>query len=170
MSETCEPNNDGNYWWLIIFAGLVIIGLVILIGLLTKGSAEEKACKSAEYPRRAENLSEDPNVVEVSLTASDNEVQILNGNSTKVYNYNKSFPGPLIEAKCGDRLVVHFFNDISEPSTITWHGLLTDANQDGSVISQLPVMPGDSFDYCFEFNFWRFSWWWGEFFYFSKFR
>ena len=149
MSEQLESNNQ-NYWWVIIIAALVIIGLVLLvICLANKSPSESDGCKSAEYPSKAENMSSDPNVVEVSLTASDNEVQILGGNTTRLYNYNKSFPGPLIEAKVGDELVVHFFNDISEPSTITWHGLKPDANMDGSVISQLPVMPGESFDYRF---------------------
>ena len=109
MSEPCEPSDDGNYWWLIIVIGLIIIGIVILIGILTRKSrAEEEECKSAEYPSKAENMSCDPNIVEVSLTASDNEVQILNGDTTKLYNYNKSFPGPLIDAKVGDQLIVLF--------------------------------------------------------------
>ena len=150
MSEVCEPNNDGNLWWVIIIVGLIIIGIVILVGLLTRRSpASEQKCKSAEYPSKAENVSCDPNIVEVNLTASDNEVQILNGDRTKLYNYNDSFPGPLIEAKVGDELIVHFFNDLSEPSTVTWHGLQPNANQDGSIISQLPVLPGESFDYHF---------------------
>lgn len=143
---SCESQIN-NYWWLIIVVGLIVIFLVILIMLLTRSDKISPSCKSAEYPTVAENTSCDPNVVEVSLTSSDNEVQILNGDPTKLYNYNHSFPGPLIEAKVGDTLIVHFFNDISEPSTITFHGLLTDANMDGSSISQRPVQPGKSFTY-----------------------
>ena len=152
VDSHCETNNDGRWWWLIIVIGIILILIVILVGFLTrrKGQTTTKICKSAEYPSIAQNESCDPNIVEVSLTASDNEVQILNGDATKLYNYNKSFPGPLIEAKAGDCLIVHFFNDICEPTTITWHGLEGDANMDGSCISQLPVQPGDSFDYRFD--------------------
>jgi len=149
---SCPKNNDGQYWYIMVIVAVVIILLVILVMLLTKESFKEerKECKSAEYPTLAENISCDPNVVEVNLTASDNEVQILSGDATKLYNYNKSFPGPLIEAKKGDTLIVNFFNDISEPSSITWHGLLTPADMDGSEISNYPVEPGDSFTYKFE--------------------
>jgi FtsP/CotA-like multicopper oxidase with cupredoxin domain len=155
MSSCQNINNDAKYWHFLVISGIIILIIVILVMVLTMEGAAPKEqpkpskCKSAEYPTIAENISCDPNVVEVSLTASDNEVQILNGDPTKLYNYNKSFPGPLIEAKKGDTLIVHFFNDICEPTTITWHGLLTPANMDGSQISSFPIMPGDSFDYEF---------------------
>ena len=150
--SNCE-NNDAQYWYIGVIIAVVIILIVILVMLLTL-KTETKVpipiCKSAEYPTIAENISCDPNIVEVSLTASDNEVQILSGDATKLYNYNKSFPGPLIEAKVGDTLIVNFFNDICEPTSITWHGLLTDANMDGSQISAFPIQPGESFIYKFE--------------------
>jgi len=152
--SSCQESNDGQYWYIILVVAIAIILIVILVMCLTRESSKtvEEECKCAEYPSVAENISCDPNVVEVNLTASDNEVQILSGDATKLYNYNKSFPGPLIEAKKGDELVVHFFNDICEPTTITWHGLMTPANMDGSSISQFPVQPGDSFDYKFKLN------------------
>jgi len=149
---SCPKNNDGQYWYIMVIVAAVIILIVILVMLLTKESFKEvkEVCKSAEYPTIAENISSDPNIVEINLTASDNEVQIVSGDATKLYNYNKSFPGPLIEAKKGDTLIVHFFNDISEPSSVTWHGLLTPASMDGSEISNYPVEPGESFTYKFE--------------------
>jgi FtsP/CotA-like multicopper oxidase with cupredoxin domain len=145
-------SNDAQYWYIGVIVAVVILLIVILVMLLTLKTSSLKSieCKSAEYPTMAENLSCDPNVVEISLTASDNEVQILSGDATKLYNYNKSFPGPLIQAKVGDTLIVNFFNDISEPSSITWHGLLTHANMNGSQISAFPISPGESFVYKFK--------------------
>lgn len=145
---------DGKTGILVIFLVLVFVIVAILIVVVfavnRSTSSESTKSKSADYPSVAENMSSDPNIVEISITASDNEVHVVGeGSATKLYNYNKSFPGPLIEAKVGDQLIVHFFNDISEPSTITWHGLDVDSNMDGSLISQLPVMPGDSFEYNF---------------------
>ena len=139
-----------NYWWLIPVIAFIIIILLIVLCLVWRSAPDMtdiNRCRSAEYPTIAENTSNNPNVVEVTLTSSDNEVQILEGDPTKMYNYNNSFPGPLIEAKCGDLLLVHFVNDISEPSTITFHGLTPDADQDGSVLAQYPVQPGDCFTY-----------------------
>jgi FtsP/CotA-like multicopper oxidase with cupredoxin domain len=115
------------------YVGIIIIVLIVLLILYFYSSSlpfsnspllysKKEYYKSAEYPSIAENLSQDPNVVEINLTTGDNQVEILD-DGTNLYNYNKSFPGPLIEAKKGDTLVVNFFNDLSEDSYIIWHGL-----------------------------------------------
>ena len=120
------------------YVGIVIIVLIVILILYFYSSSiisplspfssntplysKKEYYKSAEYPSIAENLSKDPNVVEVNLTTGDNQVEILD-DGTNLYNYNKSFPGPLIEAKKGDNLIVNFFNDLKEDSYIVWHGL-----------------------------------------------
>lgn len=134
--------------WLLFIILFILFLIAIVIVLYRKKI--KKAHKSAEYPTIAENLSSDPNIIEVTLTSSDNEVQILNGDATKLFNYNNSFPGPLIEANKGDKLIVHFFNDLPYSSTITWHGLLneiSDTNKKAKAIE-----PGESFTYSFNLN------------------
>jgi FtsP/CotA-like multicopper oxidase with cupredoxin domain len=66
-----------------------------------------------------------------------------------MYTYNGQFPGPLLEAKPGDRVIVHFTNNLSEPTTIHWHGLRIPSEMDGNPRIQSPVMPGDTFTYDF---------------------
>ena len=123
------------------YVGIVIIVLIVILILYFYSSSiisplspfssntplysKKEYYKSAEYPSIAENLSKDPNTVEVNLTTGDNQVEILD-DGTNLYNYNKSFPGPLIEAKKGDLLTVNFFNDLKEDSYIVWHGLKYD--------------------------------------------
>ena len=129
---------------------LFVIFLIILFYFLTyKTKTNFSKSKSAEYPTIAENISRDPNIVEVSLTASDNEIQILDEENTKLYNYNKSFPGPLIEGKVGDTLIVNFFNDLVEPTSILWHGLTSSAFDNSE---NGPVPPGSSYIYKFKLN------------------
>jgi FtsP/CotA-like multicopper oxidase with cupredoxin domain len=91
----------------------------------------------------------DPNVVEVDLEARRAPVEIWPGMRTEVLTYNGSCPGPVIRAKAGDRVIVHFKNGMSSPTTIHWHGVRVPANMDGTPASQDPVMPGASFDYDF---------------------
>jgi FtsP/CotA-like multicopper oxidase with cupredoxin domain len=85
--------------------------------------------------------------VELSLTAAPARLSLLPGKTTDVYAYNGSVPGPTIEAREGDRVIVHFKNELPYPSTIHWHGLHIPADMDGSPYNAVP--PGASIDYVF---------------------
>jgi FtsP/CotA-like multicopper oxidase with cupredoxin domain len=69
------------------------------------------------------------------------------GKTTEVFAYNGSFPGPTLEANEGDRVIVHFRNDLSEPTTVHWHGIHLPVSQDGSPFD--PVPAGGRRDYTF---------------------
>ncbi|GJN81971.1 hypothetical protein PLIIFM63780_005507 [Purpureocillium lilacinum] len=64
-----------------------------------------------------------------------------------------AFPGPTIEARPGDRLVVNVFNGLdSEGVSIHWHGLRMKGfnRMDGAVgFTQCPIPPGGDFVYDF---------------------
>jgi FtsP/CotA-like multicopper oxidase with cupredoxin domain len=101
-------------------------------------------------PRVAKDLNPDPDVVEVELRAAPRMISLGEGMPpTELYAYNNGLPGPTIEAKVGDTLIVHFYNDLPEQTTIHWHGVDTPATMDGSHISQLAVEPGEYFRYEF---------------------
>jgi FtsP/CotA-like multicopper oxidase with cupredoxin domain len=108
-------------------------------------------------PPVLEDTNPDPDVVEVGLTASPAEVRFRRGGTTEVWAYNERMPGPTIEAEVGDRLIVHFCNELPPASeaegagatTIHWHGVENVAPMDGSNISQPLVDPGECFDYDF---------------------
>jgi FtsP/CotA-like multicopper oxidase with cupredoxin domain len=75
------------------------------------------------------------------------EIEILPGTTTNLWTYNGVFPGPMIRATVGDTLIVHFENQLSESSTIHWHGMRVPNNMDGAPLVQDPVKPGESFTY-----------------------
>ncbi len=92
----------------------------------------------------------DPHIVEVDLEARLGEVEILPGIKTSAWTYNGSIPGPLIRAGVGDRLIVHFKNQLPDATTVHWHGIRLPANMDGAPgESQPPVLTGESFTYDF---------------------
>lgn len=70
-----------------------------------------------------------------------------------VYLINEEFPGPTIECRSGDRMVIHVTNSLeSEGVSIHWHGLeMRSANKmDGAVgFTQCPISPGTFFTYDF---------------------
>jgi len=83
----------------------------------------------------------------MTLTAAPAQLPLRPGSATDVFAYNGSIPGPTIEAHEGDRVIIHFRNELPEPSTIHWHGLHIPATIDGSPFH--PVAPGGQFDYVF---------------------
>ncbi len=85
--------------------------------------------------------------VEVAITAAQVRLNLLPGQETEVFAYNGTVPGPLLEVREGDRVVVHFRNDLPEPTTIHWHGLSLPIDADGSPLH--PVAPGEEYAYVF---------------------
>jgi FtsP/CotA-like multicopper oxidase with cupredoxin domain len=65
------------------------------------------------------------------------------------WSYNGTVPGPVIEARQGDTLVVRLTNRLAEPTTIHWHGLRLPAPMDGTQDVQKTVQPGEQFEYRF---------------------
>jgi FtsP/CotA-like multicopper oxidase with cupredoxin domain len=98
----------------------------------------------------AEDLNPDPRVVEINLTAKLAAVEVAPGKRVNAWTYNGGIPGPLIRAHVGDRLVVHFKNELAQPTTVHWHGVRVPIEMDGVPgVSQPEVQPGESFTYDF---------------------
>jgi FtsP/CotA-like multicopper oxidase with cupredoxin domain len=91
----------------------------------------------------------DPKIVEIDLTAKLADVQI-DGKTVHAWTYDGGVPGPLIKTRVGDRLIVHFKNQLDEPTTVHWHGVRVPIEMDGvPEISQPEVKKGESFTYDF---------------------
>ena len=97
----------------------------------------------------AQDLDPTPRIVEVNLTADETMWTFAPGRAIEGNAYNGTVPGPTIEARVGDTLVVHFTNRLSEPTTIHWHGVRVPIEMDGGPHSQAPVPPGGTFEYRF---------------------
>ncbi len=103
------------------------------------------------------DINPDPDVVEVQLVASESTHEYLDGKLADVWAFRDgaiagsqgTIPGPMIEAKLGDHVIVHFTNELPEETTIHWHGLRVPNASDGTPLAQVPVLPGASFDYDF---------------------
>ncbi len=95
------------------------------------------------------DLNPSPDIVEINLTAREAERDLGGAKPTRVYTYNGTLPGPLVDAKVGDELIVHFKNELPEPTLVHWHGVRLPAAMDGSPSVQPPVKPGGTFEYRF---------------------
>jgi bilirubin oxidase len=108
---------------------------------LTSGSDTLRA------PAVLTDVSPVPRRVEVSLTATRLRTSLVAGTTSEVFAYNGQIPGPTLELREGDQVVVHFRNDLPEQTTVHWHGLNLPFESDGSPFH--PVEPGEKRDYVF---------------------
>jgi FtsP/CotA-like multicopper oxidase with cupredoxin domain len=100
------------------------------------------------------DLDPDPRVVEVELVATRAAFSYLPGSTADVWAYRDGsradsvagVPGPLLEARRGDRVLVHFRNELPYGTTVHWHGLRLPAPMDGA---HQVVLPGEAYDYDF---------------------
>jgi FtsP/CotA-like multicopper oxidase with cupredoxin domain len=98
----------------------------------------------------ARDTNPDPKVVEINMIARVAEVEVAPGAKVNAWTYDGRLPGPLIRARVGDRVIVHFTNELPQPTTIHWHGVRVPIEMDGVPdISQPEVKHGESFTYDF---------------------
>jgi FtsP/CotA-like multicopper oxidase with cupredoxin domain len=98
----------------------------------------------------ARDMNPDPRILEINLGARIAEVEIEPGKSVKAWTYDGGLPGPLIRLNVGDRLIVHFKNELPSPTTVHWHGVRVPIEMDGVPgISQPEVETGGTFTYDF---------------------
>jgi FtsP/CotA-like multicopper oxidase with cupredoxin domain len=118
------------------------VGLVAVVGLRAPVLAE-----TLTAPSVLQNVSSTPNTVEVDLVAQPSRLALVPGTETNVWAYNGQVPGPTLEVREGDRVIVHFQNKLPEATTIHWHGLHIPVAADGNPMD--PVQPGGTYDYEF---------------------
>ena len=122
----------------------------VAIAQLAAGSPTPTDWNSDLPLAEAEDINPDPKVVEVNITAKFASVEVAPGKRVNAWTYNGGLPGPFIRGKVGDRLIVHFKNELDQGTTLHWHGVRVPIEMDGVPgISQPEVLPGKSFTYDF---------------------
>lgn len=57
--------------------------------------------------------------------------RVIAGDPAAVWDPGPPFPGPVLRARRGQRLRIHFRNALAEPTTVHWHGLEMPDDMDG---------------------------------------
>ena len=78
-------------------------------------------------------------------------VEIDTGTFTRTgIGYNGASPGPVLRFKEGEDVTINVTNNLSESTSIHWHGLILPFQQDGVPgISYDGIAPGETFTYNF---------------------
>jgi manganese oxidase len=87
---------------------------------------------------------------EFHLVASEFEHEFAPGCKAKCWGYNGSTPGPTIEAVEGDRVRILVTNNLPEPTSVHWHGILLPNGMDGVAgLTQPAIGVGETWAYEF---------------------
>jgi manganese oxidase len=87
------------------------------------------------------------------ITAQPVRWNILDDVTVTAWTYNGTVPGPMIRVTEGDQVRVVFTNNLPDPTTVHWHGILVPNAMDGVPgVTQNPILPGETFTYEFTAN------------------
>ena len=124
--------------------------LFTALGALAPASLAPPGWDTGLKLAEARDRNPDPSIVEIDLTARVADVAVAPGKVVHAWTYDGGIPGPLIRAHVGDRVIVHFTNDLPLPTTVHWHGVRVPIQMDGVPdVSQPEMKPGDTFTYDF---------------------
>lgn len=127
-----------------------VLACVMACGSSKSESAQPPLDPVALVPAKDE--SPDPAVLEVSLEAREATTSYGGAAPTPVWTYNGRVPGPLLDAKVGDRIIVKLTNSLPDSTSIHWHGVRLPATMDGTMAMQNPIPSGGTFRYEFTFK------------------
>ena len=92
----------------------------------------------------------DGNVKVFHLVAEPVKREFAPGMIVDAWGYNGSSPGPTIEVVEGDRVRMLVTNNLPEPTSVHWHGVLLPNGMDGVAgLTQPPIQPGETYQYEF---------------------
>ena len=135
---------------------VLVAGLVFSSALVATTSHHEPLSTSAfaariggdaSNPPLLVNISKLPHTVEVNLTAAVTRLAFQPGVMSQAFSYNGHVPGPTLDVREGDHVIIHFRNELPEATTVHWHGIHLPFESDGSPFH--PIQPGESHDYVF---------------------
>ena len=109
-----------------------------------------KSNSQFSQPLDLKNESTQAGVVEFSLTANTSKVKLTGkeGIEAELMTYNGTYPGPTLRVKEGDRVRIHFKNELNEPTNLHFHGLHTSPQDPGDNPLRV-VKPGETALYEF---------------------
>jgi FtsP/CotA-like multicopper oxidase with cupredoxin domain len=123
------------------------LSLVAVSGPIERSRALGVRADEELNPPALVNISKKPKTVEVNITAAVTTLELVPGEKSEVFAYNGHVPGPTLDLREGDHVIVHFRNDLPEPTTVHWHGIHLPFESDGSPFH--PIKSGESHDYEF---------------------
>ncbi|AFY40113.1 multicopper oxidase type 3 [[Leptolyngbya] sp. PCC 7376] len=124
----------------------------ITMGALgTLGAFALKSCGNSSIPNTPANnetptqvFRSENGLLEIDLTAQYSDLVLAEQPFPQMMTYNGQIPAPRLEVNAGDRLIIHFKNDLDQATNLHFHGLHLSPDQDNVF---LKIAPGQSHTY-----------------------
>lgn len=110
----------------------------------------DNAGKDDIFWRKPLEYTMDGDVKVFNITTQEVQWETEPGVSFPAMTYNGIVPGPEFRVTEGDKVRVILKNEMSQSTSIHWHGLIVPNNMDGvPYLTQPPVKPGETYTYEF---------------------
>lgn len=139
-----------NKWTAVIFLGALLI-IIGSIGLFMRSGEfpvnvdngnEDVVDTDAERKLPVPALMEDKNpnegISEFEISVKEGETEFIPGQTTPTLGYNGSYLGPVIRVSRGDEVRMHVRNELSDETSVHWHGLEVEGTADGGPHQVIP--------------------------------
>lgn len=111
---------------------LVFFGVVLLYNMIIDITGFGwKSQNMLKIPELLEDLNPDPNITEYQLNVQNGQTEFIDGKLADTMGYNGSYLGPVLRFTKGQQTNITVNNNLDAPTTLHWHGLLVDGEQDG---------------------------------------
>ncbi|MGG5253403.1 multicopper oxidase family protein [Neobacillus sp. SM06] len=101
-------------------------------------------------PPLVKNTSTEPKKAEFQLTVQSATKEFFQRKGTPTLGYNGDFLGPVIRVRNGTEVSIKVKNDLNEGTTVHWHGLKVNGDQDGGPHQE--IQPGETWNPRFTIN------------------
>lgn len=136
---------------LALIISVLVLGVIIyflISSLLLPGNPNENQDRNElKIPVLLQDQNPDPNIADFILDVQSGETNFLGGQQTKTLGYNGSYLGPVIRFRNGEKVNIQVNNQLDFSTTLHWHGLVVDGEQDGG--PHQGIQPGDSWNPTF---------------------
>ena len=132
---------------------IVLISIIYISGCQQTNDSAENSESSSEGRISISDIpspEQDKNIKEFDIVAKESQWDLGGNKIINAWTYNGTVPGEEIRVKEGDFVRINLKNELNEPVTIHFHGMVLPNKMDGVAgLTQDAVQPGDSFTYEF---------------------
>lgn len=89
-------------------------------------------------PALLEDQNPNEGISEFEISVQEGETEFIPGQTTPTLGYNGSYLGPVIRVSRGDEVRMHVRNELSDETSVHWHGLEVEGTADGGPHQVIP--------------------------------
>ena len=138
---------------MIIALIIAVLALVTIVFVLVSGlflplvQDDSQSGNKLKIPVMLQDQNSDPDIAEFVLQVQSGQTNFIGNWLTQTLGYNGSYLGPVLRIRKGEKVNIRVDNQLSFPTTLHWHGLVVDGEQDGG--PHQGIQPGKNWNPAF---------------------